>query len=77
MYLLERSHHISTLRIIENKISMPPMVGVPVLLKWVDGPSSLTCCVRLKLLSLPIIHGARIKLTESAVTLARAVLKVM
>ena len=39
-YLLRKSPHSSTEASTVNRISAPPMVGVPALEKWVLGPSS-------------------------------------
>jgi hypothetical protein len=61
----------------EKRIKIPPIVGVPDLLKCVCGPSSLICWVRLNCLSLFIIQGARTKLIKRAVIAASAVLKVI
>ncbi|GBE37394.1 hypothetical protein BMS3Bbin07_01559 [bacterium BMS3Bbin07] len=58
-------------------IRIPPMVGVPAFEICVFGPSSLICCVRLKLLSLAITKGASINVSREAVIAARTVLNVM
>jgi len=40
---LDRSHHRSTDTTRQNRISAPPIVGVPAFFLWVLGPSSRIC----------------------------------
>ena len=53
----DRSAHSSVLAKIAMRISIPPMVGVPALEKWLFGPSSRTTWPTLPNRSFSIIHG--------------------
>ena len=47
---------------------VPPMVGVPALVRWVSGPKSRTICPTFNRVSHRIVAGPRTKATSRAVT---------
>jgi len=61
---------------IEKRINNPPDVGVPSLIRWVDGPSFLTFCAQPIFLSFAMNKGASSSVIRSAVTVAYIALKV-
>ena len=67
----DRSAHSSVLAKIAMRISMPPMVGVPALEKWLFGPSSRTTWPTLPNLSFSIIHGPSSRPSASPVITAK------
>jgi hypothetical protein len=60
-----------------DRMSSPPIVGVPAFGRWLSGPSWRTICPTWNSRSLRIIHEPSSRLTASAVMLAAAVRKVM
>ena len=70
MNRLSRSAHSSVVTAIETRISAPPIVGVPALIRCVCGPSSRTdwpICIRV---SHAIIRGPMTNEMTSAVIVA-------
>ena len=65
-----RLPHRSDGTTIEETIRIPPMVGVPALLRWVWGPSARTFWPSLTCLSHSIIGGPTTKHTIRAVMAA-------
>ena len=68
MYLLERSPQMSELIVIENRMSNPPIVGVPSLTECDSGPSCLIDSPISLKLSFCINLGPRTKETKRAVS---------
>ncbi|MNT38983.1 hypothetical protein D3C72_1751980 [compost metagenome] len=56
-YWLDRSAHSRVVTLIASRISVPPMVGVPVFTRCVCGPSLRTAWPTLSSVSLAITHG--------------------
>ena len=72
-----KSAHSSVVIAIETKISAPPMVGVPALIRCVGGPSSRTAWPILYKASLRIIPGPTTNEMTSAVIVASTARSVM
>ena len=73
----DRSPQNSVVRLIDTRISAPPMVGVPALVRCERGPSSRTAWPILYAVSLRITYGPRISDTASAVRQASTARSVM
>jgi hypothetical protein len=69
-------HKIVVIKI-EVKINAPPIVGVPLLDKWLIGPQGLIICPNCILLSQVIIFGPTNNDISSEVKAANTILKVM
>ena len=74
---LERSPQSSVVRHIDTRISAPPMVGVPALVRCERGPSSRTAWLILYAVSLRITSGPASSEIASAVSVASTARKVM
>ena len=73
----DRSAHSSVATPIEIRISAPPMVGVPDLVRWVCGPSVRTAWPILSAVSLRISEGPNISPIASEVSVASTARSVM
>jgi hypothetical protein len=63
--------------IITGRIMQPPIVGVPALVTWLGGPSSLIYCLTCKICSLFIAHLPKTKKMIREDRLARIILNVI
>ena len=62
-----RSDHSNVPMVVAAKINTPPMVGVPDLGRWLEGPSSRMVSLILRSFSLRMTTGPITKLITSAV----------
>ena len=69
-YSFDRSPHSSVVTVTDTRISAPPMVGVPALIRWVCGPSSRTDWPIFSAVSLRITAGPTMKEMVRAVSVA-------
>jgi hypothetical protein len=68
--------HKKTDIITANNITTPPIVGVPFLIKCVEGPSILIVCITLNLFNFFIIYGHTTKQTKKLINAAPIALKI-
>ena len=76
-YLFDRSAHSRVVMPIDIRISVPPMVGVPALTRWVCGPSLRTAWPTFSSVSLRMTQGPENSPMPSAVRLASTARSVM
>ncbi|OIQ94086.1 hypothetical protein GALL_239040 [mine drainage metagenome] len=74
---LDRSIHSRVEAVMAIRISTPPMVGVPVLIRWVCGPSWRTAWPTFIAVSLRITPGPAIRPMNKAVSVLITARKVM